>query len=76
MDGVGYKVSGVFTVGIGESRDVQVNTASISAKELTVVIPAARSAGDHGIDVVDIALVILCDRPAQLCFQIGIRLIQ
>ena len=74
--GVGYKVSGVFTVGIGESRDVQVNTASISAKELTVVIPAARSAGDHGIDVVDIALVILCDRPAQLCFQIGIRLIQ
>ena len=76
MDSVGHKVSSIFAVGIGESRDVQVDTASISAKELTVVIPAARSAGDHGIDVVDIALVVLCDRPAKLCFQIGIRLIQ
>ena len=72
----GHKVSSIFAVGIGKSRDVQVDTASISAKELTVVIPAARSAGDHGIDVVDIALVVLCDRPAKLCFQIGICLIQ
>ena len=76
VDSVGHKVSGIFAVGIGESRDVQVDTAAISAKELTAVIPAARSAGDHGIDVVDIALVVLCDRPAKLCFQIGIRLIQ
>ena len=76
MDGVGHKVGCIFIGGINKGGDVQVDTASISAKELAVVIPAARSAGNHGIDVVDIALVILCDRPAQLCFEICIRLMQ
>ena len=74
MDGVGHKVGGILGSRICKGRDVQVDTASISAKEFTVVISAACGAGDHGIDVVDVALIILRDRPAQLCFEICIRL--
>ncbi len=40
------------------------------------IAAAACGAGNHGIDVVDVALIILRDCPAKLCFQIGIRLIQ
>ena len=65
-----------FIGGINKGGDVQVDTASISAKELAAVAAAACGAGDHGIDVVDVALIILCDRPAQLCFEICIRLMQ
>ena len=75
VGGVGHKVGCIFIGGINKGGDVQVDTAAISAKEFTAVIPTTRSAGNHRINVVDIALVILCDRPAQLCFQIGIRLI-
>ena len=75
MDGVGHKVGCIFIGGINKGGDVQVDTASISAKEFAAVAAAAFGAGDHGIDVVDVALIILRDRPAQLRFQIGIRLI-
>ena len=75
MDGVGHKVGCIFIGGINKGGDVQVDTASISAKELAAVAAAACGAGDHGIDVVDVALIILRDRPAQLRFQICIRLI-
>ena len=75
MDGVGHKVGCIFIGGINKGGDVQVDTASTPTKELAAVAAAACGAGDHGVDVVDVALIILCDRPAQLRFQIGIRLI-
>ena len=75
MDGVGHKVGCIFIGGINKGGDVQVDTASIPAKEFTIVISAACGACDHGIDVVDVALIIPRDRPAQLRFQIGIHLI-
>ena len=76
MDGVGHKVGCIFIGGINKGGDVQVDTASISAKELAAVAAAAYGAGNHGIDVVDVALIILRNCSAKMCFQIGIRLRQ
>ena len=75
MDGIGHKVGCIFIGGINKGGDVQVDTASIPAKEFTAVISTTHSAGDHRINVVDVVLIVLRDRPAQLRFQIGIHLI-
>lgn len=75
MNRIGNKIGGILGSRICKGGDVQVDTASIPAKELAAVAAAACGTGDHGIDVVDVALVILRDRPAQLRFQIGIHLI-
>ena len=76
MDGVGHKVGGILGGGICEGRDVQLDTASVTAEELAAVASTACGSGYHGVDVIDIALVILRDRPAELRFQIGVCLIQ
>ena len=76
MNGIGHKVGGVFIAGIAEYRDIQINAVALPAKELATVATTVRSTSNHGIDVVDVALIILRDRPAQLCFEICIRLMQ
>ena len=76
MDGVGHEVRGILGGGICEGGDVQFNTAAITTEELAAVAATACGSGDHGVDVVDVALVILCDGPAELRLQIGVCLIQ
>ena len=76
MDSVGHEVSGILGGGICEDGDVQFNTASVTTEEIAAVVAAACGSGDHGVDVIDVALVILRDCAAELCFQIGVCLIQ
>ena len=75
MDGVGHKVGCIFVGGINKGGDVQFYTSITTGDKAAIIAAAACGAGDHGIDVVDVALIILRDRPAQFRFQIGIRLI-
>ena len=75
MDGVGHKVCSILGGGIGEGGDIQLNAGSVASEILAVVTAASSAPYDHCVDVVDVALIILRDRPAKLCFQIGIRLI-
>ena len=76
MDGVGHKVSGILGGGIGEGGDVQLNAAPIPSEILAAVAAATHGTGYHGIDVVDVAFVILRDCSAQMGFQIGVCLVQ
>lgn len=76
MDRVGYEVICVFCCGIFECRDVQVYAAALTAQICSAVAGSSYCARDHRIDVIDITAVIICDEPAQLCFQICVYLIQ
>ena len=73
---IGHQVGGVFGSRICEGRNVQLHAASFATEELAIVIAAACGSGDHGVDVVDIALVIIRNGSTQLGFQVGICLVQ
>ncbi len=72
MDGVGHKIGGILDGGIGEGGDVQLNAALIPSEILAAIAAATHGTGYHGIDVIDVALVILRDCSAQMSFQIGV----
>ena len=74
MDGVGHKVCGVLGGWIGEGGDVQLYAAPIPSEILAAVAAAPGAPRNHGIDMVDVALVIVRDLSAQMGFQIGVGL--
>ena len=74
MDGVGHKVCGVLGGWIGEGGDVQLYAAPIPSEILAAVAAVLGAPCDHGIDVVDVALVVFRDLSAQVSFQVGVGL--
>ena len=75
MNRIGNKIGGILGSRICKGGDVQFYTSITTGDKAAIIAAAACGAGDHGIDVVDVVLIVLRDRPAKLCFQIGIRLI-